>query len=164
MPNHFPAIFIILDQIPVGAHPCDRPMSTKDHTSIPFPEKHKIRIKCRGDTLCSPGSTQRHTSTHPTEKREIRANTRLRPYGTSDHSLGRIIQTFKSMTTNEYIRGVKTLGWPPFNKKLWQRNYYEHIIRNEKSLHEIRDYILKNPAMWELDPDNIQNVQLEIER
>ena len=40
------------------------------------------------------------------------------------------VQWFKTMTTNMYIRGVKYDNWPPFNKKLWQRNYYEHIIRN----------------------------------
>jgi REP element-mobilizing transposase RayT len=41
-----------------------------------------------------------------------------------------VVQWFKTMTTNEYIRGVKTLGWQPFNKRVWQRNYYEHIIRD----------------------------------
>jgi len=52
------------------------------------------------------------------------------------------------MTTNYYIRGVKNNGWKPFNKRVWQRNYYEHIIRNEKSLNEIRRYIKNNPEMW----------------
>lgn len=59
-----------------------------------------------------------------------------------------IVQWFKTMTTNEYIRGVKTLGWEPFNGKLWQRNYHEHIIRNEQSYHTISGYILNNPAKW----------------
>ncbi len=35
--------------------------------------------------------------------------------------------------------------------KLWQRNYYEHIIRNEKSYHRITEYILNNPANWQQD-------------
>jgi REP element-mobilizing transposase RayT len=52
------------------------------------------------------------------------------------------------MSTNEYICGVKTLGWSPFNKKLWQRNYYEHIIRNERSYQNISDYIINNPMKW----------------
>lgn len=59
-----------------------------------------------------------------------------------------VIQWFKTMTTNEYIRGVKTLGWQPFNGKLWQRNYYEHIIRNEQSYQTISKYIINNPAKW----------------
>jgi putative transposase len=43
------------------------------------------------------------------------------------------------MTTNEYIRGVKTSGGPPFAGKLWQRNHYEHIIRDDESLDRIGD-------------------------
>ena len=45
-----------------------------------------------------------------------------------------MIQWFKTMSTNEYIRNVKNNNWTPFNKKLWQRNYYEHIIRNENPI------------------------------
>ena len=55
------------------------------------------------------------------------------------------------MTTNEYIRGVKTLGWAPFPGKLWQRNYYERIIRDENAHHRIRHYIANNPAQWNTD-------------
>jgi putative transposase len=65
--------------------------------------------------------------------------------------LQRVVQWLKTMTTNEYIRGVKNLGWRPFNGKLWQRNYYEHIIRNEKSFHAISEYITNNPAKWNDD-------------
>jgi len=65
-----------------------------------------------------------------------------------------IVQWFKTMTTNEYLRGVKTSGWAPFQGHLWQRNYYEHVIRDEESLNRIREYILNNPAQWALDPEN----------
>jgi REP element-mobilizing transposase RayT len=65
--------------------------------------------------------------------------------------LHRVVQWFKTMTTNEYIRGVKTLNWQPFNKKLWQRNYWEHIIRNDESYQRIANYIINNPAHWEDD-------------
>lgn len=58
------------------------------------------------------------------------------------------------MTTNEYIRGVKSLGWTQFDCKLWQRNYYEHIIRDEKSHRTIANYIINNPANWEDDMFN----------
>ena len=60
-------------------------------------------------------------------------------------SIPKIVQWFKTMTTNEYIRQVKQNGWKPFNVKLWQRNYYEHIIRNENELNQIREYIINNP-------------------
>jgi putative transposase len=65
-----------------------------------------------------------------------------------------IVQWFKTMTTNEYLRGVKTSGWTPFQGQLWQRNYYEHIIRDEQSLNRIREYILNNPVQWDQDPEN----------
>jgi len=58
------------------------------------------------------------------------------------------------MTTNEYLRGVKTSGWAPFQGRLWQRNYYEHVIRDEESLNRIREYILNNPAQWAFDLEN----------
>ena len=68
--------------------------------------------------------------------------------------LQNVVQWFKTMTTNEYIRHVKQNGWKPFNGKLWQRNYYEHIIRNEDDLNQIREYIMNNPWKWDLDDEN----------
>ncbi|MBL7074911.1 hypothetical protein ISS37_06705 [candidate division KSB1 bacterium] len=68
--------------------------------------------------------------------------------------LPKIIQWFKTMTTNEYIRMVKNAGWISFQGKLWQRNYYEHVIRNEDELNRIREYIINNPLRWEYDRDN----------
>lgn len=62
--------------------------------------------------------------------------------------LHRVVQWFKTMTTNEYIRGVKQSGWSPFSSRLWQRNYYEHIIRNQRSFDEIVMYIHDNPIHW----------------
>ena len=52
-----------------------------------------------------------------------------------------VIQWFKTMTTNDYIKGVKNDGWEAFDKKRWQRNYYEHVIRNEASYLQISEYI-----------------------
>ena len=68
--------------------------------------------------------------------------------------LHRVIQWFKTMTTNGYIRGVKQYGWVPFAGRLWQRNYYEHIVRNENEMSRIREYIRNNPAQWATDKDN----------
>jgi putative transposase len=63
-------------------------------------------------------------------------------------TVGDMMDAFKSISTVEYIRGVKTLGWESFNGKLWQRNYYEHIIRDEQSYQRIAEYIINNPAKW----------------
>ncbi|MDN5271898.1 hypothetical protein QTO31_07930 [Chloroflexus sp. MS-CIW-1] len=69
-------------------------------------------------------------------------------------TVGDIVGAFKSRVTVEYIRGVKTSGWPPFRGRLWQRNYYEHIIRNERALNAIRQYIIENPRRWQMDREN----------
>ena len=69
-------------------------------------------------------------------------------------SLSDVIHRFKTLTTQRYALGVNGFGWTRFNHRLWQRNYFEHVIRNEDSLNRIRQYILDNPARWEIDREN----------
>jgi REP element-mobilizing transposase RayT len=52
---------------------------------------------------------------------------------------------------------VKKEDWEPFDAKLWQRSFFEHVIRDDKSLNKIRVYIRDNPLNWELDKDNLAN-------
>ena len=66
-------------------------------------------------------------------------------------TLGQIVGAYKSITTNGYIRGVKTDGWERFDGRFWQRNFYEHIIRSERSLEILRRYVENNPASWKQD-------------
>ena len=66
-------------------------------------------------------------------------------------AIGNLVDWFKTMTTNEYIRSVKQYGWKRFDGKLWQRNYYEHVIRSLEEYERIADYILNNPAKWQQD-------------
>jgi putative transposase len=73
-------------------------------------------------------------------------------------SLPDVVHRFKTMTTKRYADGVKQLGCPPFPGRLWQRNYHEHIVRNEESLNRIRAYIANNPLQWELDRENPKGV------
>ena len=61
------------------------------------------------------------------------------------YSLPDVVHRFKTMTTKKYVDGVKLHGWQRFDGKLWQRNYWEHIIRNEQELSRIRYYIENNP-------------------
>lgn len=60
-------------------------------------------------------------------------------------SLQDVVRYFKTMTTNEYIRYVKNDKLPQFNKKLWQKSYYDHVIRNQTDYNEIWEYIENNP-------------------
>ncbi len=74
--------------------------------------------------------------------------------GPKQGSLSQIMDWYKTMTTNVYIRGVKEHGWPRFKDKLWQRSFNDHIIRSEKTHDNIREYISRNSYMWELDAEN----------
>lgn len=67
------------------------------------------------------------------------------------YALGDVVGSFKSLTTNAYIRGVKAQGWPPFDRRLWQRNYWERIVRTDRELANVRRYIADNPLRWHLD-------------
>ena len=58
--------------------------------------------------------------------------------------MGDVVGAFKSVTTVEYGRGVRELGWQRFDKRLWQRNNFERVIRNESELGRIREYIANN--------------------
>jgi len=72
----------------------------------------------------------------------------------SNTTLGDMVGAFKSLTTHDYINGVKNNGWMPFYGKLWQRNYWEHIIRDDIDLNRIRTYIINNPSKWSNDRQN----------
>lgn len=79
-------------------------------------------------------------------------------------SLSDIVHRFKTMSTRKYVDGVKNKGWLPFNKKIWQRSFYYHIIRNEASLHKIREYIINNPVSWAEDEENINCITASTQR
>jgi len=72
-------------------------------------------------------------------------------------SLSDVISRYKSLVTKKYIDGVRQYNWTAFNKKLWQRSFYDCIIRNETSLNQICQYITNNPRQWDTDIENIKN-------
>ena len=124
MPNHFHAIVINTGLVATDAHACpDKQLAD---------EKPVISNEMHSDE-----NADEHLDEHSGEH-----------MGSPLHSL---VQWFKTMSTNEYIRNVKQNGWPAFNGKLWQRNYYESIIRDEKSFQRIAQYIRNNPANWGKD-------------
>ena len=79
--------------------------------------------------------------------------------GSPQPPLGSIIQWFKTMTTNYYMRGIRNNAWRPFPGRFWQRNYYERIIRNENEMNRIRQYITGNPARWDGDHNNPDRIE-----
>jgi len=93
---------------------------------------------------------QRQTKQRPIEQPQTEQPPKGQPQGIAP-TVGDVVGAFKSLSTNDYIRNVKQNNWQPFNKKIWQRNYYEHIIRNEKSYDQISEYIQTNPLKWQDD-------------
>ncbi len=71
-------------------------------------------------------------------------------------SLFNLVKRLKSKTTVEYIHGVNDKGWPRFDRHLWQKGYYDHIIRNERAFEYIRNYIFMNPQRWFYDKINTE--------
>ncbi|MCP4723911.1 MAG: transposase [bacterium] len=80
--------------------------------------------------------------------KDSRGGSRTAPTG-KRKSLGSLIGAFKTVSTKRIniIRKSKGVNF-------WQRNYYEHVLRNEKELFDIREYILSNPIRWEIDREN----------
>ena len=74
------------------------------------------------------------------------------PIGTKPGSLSAVIQNFSSITTRKINQIRQTPGI-----KVWQRNYFDRIIRNEKELNRIRRYIIENPIRWNSDENNPDN-------
>jgi hypothetical protein len=70
------------------------------------------------------------------------------PRGTQSGSIGAILQNFKSVATRRVNRITRNSG------TLWQRNYHEEIIRNEKAYDNTRRYIMENPLSWDEDEEN----------
>ncbi|HEX4044025.1 MAG TPA: transposase [Xanthobacteraceae bacterium] len=73
----------------------------------------------------------------------------LKPAPTKFHALPEIVRAFKTFSARAINNHQRSRG-----KSLWQRNYYEHVIRDEKDLGRIRRYIAENPARWAEDSNN----------
>jgi REP element-mobilizing transposase RayT len=73
---------------------------------------------------------------------------RARPAGPKSQSLGAIVGSFKSAVTKRLNAGGQALG------PTWQRNFFEHVIRDDETLNRIRQYIANNPSCWDDDEEN----------
>ena len=145
MPNHFHCILEI-----VRACPCGRPNDN---------------ITGRNDDIVT-GRPQGYAPTDDAQcnDAETMVGTQNNDGVPKNKTIGDMMDAFKSITTVKYIRGVRANpcgcptdikcmcgGWKPFDGKIWQRDYYEHIIRDEESYLRISEYIKNNPAKWKDD-------------
>ncbi len=133
MPNHIHGVILIADaSSTVGAKHSRQPRRIQTETDIVFGI---------GSANANHGMLRPYKNTLP-------------PRGTKTNSLGAILQNFKSVSTRKVNQTRETQGAP-----LWQRNYWEHIVRNEEDLDRIREYIIDNPLNWQSDENNPQNVR-----
>jgi len=130
MPNHIHGII----EIPVGADSISAHLSTPISTQI----SDDISIRKRKRAEMDSAAKRAEMDSAPT-------------VGTG---LSRVVQSFKRHTTIEYINMVKQNILPSFDKRIWQRNYWEHIIRNENEFVKISEYIRNNPINWNRDKLN----------
>jgi REP element-mobilizing transposase RayT len=125
----------------VGAAPCGRPLMESKPAGI-LVEKWLLKIESKFENV-------------KIDKLIVMPNhIHLIILMEGDHvgsPLPKIINWFKTMTTNEYIQGVKDNIFPRFYKHVWQRNYFDHIIRNEEDYLRIWKNIDDNPAKWAED-------------
>ena len=147
MPNHIHGILVIDDcrgvphtPVPGGLHP---PVPRRGVPHTPG---------CRGE-LHSPGCS---AAIHPPAPY---SNIKLQPdpkgrmqyaptFRSPSQTVGAIVRGFKAAATRN-IGTIRHIATP-----LWQRNYYEHVIRDEDELNRTREYIINNPLQWALDENN----------
>jgi len=136
MPNHFHGIIVFnpcRGDLPVALYKRIEPFNAEKDGLWPGPG-----AGC-GDEWGKPGDRQ-VAPTNEFPAPEI-------PRGPPSRSLGAIMAGFKSACTVRFNRIHGTTGM-----KLWQRNYWERVIRNEGELNHFRQYIRDNPARWQDDP------------
>ncbi len=138
MPNHFHAI---LEIVAVGA-------------TLVVAQNNNVVTQNNNNNVVVPHGNDNKTNDGMARNNDGNSQTG-QPRDMCTKTVGDIMDAFKSITTVAYIRGVKQLVWQPFRGKLWQRDYWEHIIRNEQSYKTISDYIVNNPVKWKNDTFNI---------
>jgi putative transposase len=110
---------------------------------------HGIVAINREDTTVSPVSRHGVRPTPLVIRAVSDSNARPVPRSRAGGSLGSLVAGFKATVT----RRINELRDTP-GERVWQRNYYEHIVRNNTDLARIREYIVTNPLHWHLDREN----------
>ena len=132
MPNHVHGIIMITDTTTLVGATHASPLSSTTRTNI-CQSPLDIDSDSRWATHASP----------------LRSSCSTHPKGPNSQSLGAIIGSFKSEVSKWYHK----INTTP-SQTVWQRNYYEHIIRNDTEWDQIRQYIKSNPARWNEDREN----------
>ncbi|MEW6181024.1 MAG: transposase [Chloroflexota bacterium] len=180
MPNHVHGIIIITDPVnaPAAVGAGSEPAPTQPQPAPTQPQPAPTQPQ-PAPTQPQPAPTQPQsapTQPQPAPTQPQPAPTQPQPASaqpTPDQSIESISGGIaaKRYGLPEIMRQFKTFSALRINKQrgtpglpIWQRNYYEHIIRNEESLNRIRQYIADNPLRWALDQENPAGIKPKSER
>ncbi len=115
-----------------------------------------LAIADKSTDVRAPLAGAQYSGDEPSHHVVSRATRRVAPTNDSP-TLGEIVGAYKSLCVHHCLEWIKRNAPGRVLGKLWQRNYWEHIIRNESELNQIREYIHNNPAQWELDKLFVEN-------
>ena len=141
MPNHFHALLIISDVGAYGIRPKNIPNGLNMNLGCLEPKQ-----------ICSETNHRNVGSIEPVtlgDHRSMNEGVCHTPLRSPSHTVGAIVRGFKTACTKH----INALEHSP-GRKLWQRNYWEHIIRSQREMDGFRECILTNPQRWCLDPLN----------
>jgi REP element-mobilizing transposase RayT len=157
MPNHFHGIIVIMETCQSRGIDTTTKSNEMTHTGTDpsiRPDNPVNEIRNDDDTCQSRGIDTAMNSNDITDTGtcpRVCPDPRIRPVKLS---LPDVMHRFKTMTTKRYVDGVKNSGWERFNKRLWQRSYWERIIMSERHLKRVRAYIENNPRKERNDSQN----------
>ena len=151
MPNHFHAIVASVGAALVAAHPLVAQsgdcINSRAGTS-PAPTAAQPDLPVGATLVVAHDGVAAQNDSTP----DSRAGTSPAP--TKPPGLGDVIGAFKYISTHEIILAVRCGDRPSFAGKIWQRNYYERIIRDEREWERFAQYIGANPTQWAEDVEN----------
>jgi putative transposase len=137
MPNHLHGILILTDP------ETNDNEARRDEAQIDVSKTNQISLQAASSP---PADTLFPASSLPFDS----LPSSYPPHGVESGSIGAIVGNFKSLVT----RRVNNLRRTP-GAKFWQRGYYDRIVRNERELNAIRQYVWDNPRRWEEDRENL---------
>ncbi|HSP54608.1 MAG TPA: transposase [Dehalococcoidia bacterium] len=111
------------------------------------------RPRIQGDASPADGASSTDVGLPLVDGSPLRSDLAPAPRRAESGSLGALIGSFKTNAAVA-INNIRRAPGAP----VWQRNYHEHVIRNEDDLRRIREYLLDNPRKWSEDPDNPTNI------
>ncbi len=145
MPNHLHGILIITEMTSESGV-SDRSGDIRAHGSAPLPEACVSTLPNAATPSDPVGAHCRAPGTNnPADRASEQPTGLIRP----PQSLGAIIGGFKAASTRR-VNSLRQITGVP----VWQRNYFEHIIRSDRSWERVRNYIEANPSRWTDDTEN----------